>query len=224
MMRTKKIVMTILDIYIIRIIITCYNEIGGFMNDKITIKNFFRHLHTVNKHRWKVFCLCCRVGIPLQGLLHDLSKYSFEEFFESVKYYQGTRSPIKRCKEVNGYSRAWLHHKGRNKHHYEYWYDYNAPLETPMMPFKYYLEMICDTMAAGQTYQGKNWSKEYQLSYWNNVRDKAKLNPNMLKLLDKTYLEISKKGLNAVLKKKYLRKLYEKYSKEDKSWKKDIKK
>ena len=189
-----------------------------------TIKNIFRHLHTVNKHRWKVFCLCCRVGIPIQGLLHDLSKYSFEEFFESVKYYQGTRSPIKKCKEENGYSRAWLHHKGRNKHHYEYWYDYNAPLETPMMPFKYYLEMICDTMAAGQTYQGKNWSKEYQLSYWNNVRDKTKLHPNMLKLLDRTYLEISKQGLDKVLKKKYLKDLYEEYNKEDHSWKKDIKK
>ena len=38
--------------------------------------NFFGHLHTVNQHRLKVFILCCKAGIPIQGLLHDLSKYS----------------------------------------------------------------------------------------------------------------------------------------------------
>ena len=90
------------------------------MEYKITLKRFFKHLHTVNTHRFKVFLLCCRVGIPIQGLLHDLSKYSPEEFWESVKYYEGTHSPIHNCKKENGYSKAWLHHKGRNKHHYEY--------------------------------------------------------------------------------------------------------
>lgn len=181
---------------------------------KITISKIIKHLHVVNRHRFKVFLFCCKVGIPFQGLIHDLSKYSPTEFFESVRYFQGDRSPIKKCKEVNGYSKAWLHHKGRNKHHYEYWYDYNAPLETPMMPFKYYLEMICDTMAAGKTYQGKNWSGEYQLKYWNNVKDKAKLHPQMLKLLDRTYLEIKNQGLEKVLRRKYLHSLYEEYTKD----------
>ena len=183
------------------------------MEYKITLKRFFKHLHTVNTHRFKVFLLCCRVGIPIQGLLHDLSKYSPEEFWESVKYYEGTHSPIHNCKKENGYSKAWLHHKGRNKHHYEYWYDYNAPEKCPIIPFKYFLEMICDSFAAGQTYQGKNWTKEYQLSYWNKVKDKAILHPKYKSLLDKVYLEVSEKGLNEVLKKKYLKKLYEKYTK-----------
>ena len=119
------------------------------------IKKFFGHLHTVNTHRFRVFKLCCRVGIPFQGLVHDLSKYSPVEFFEGVKYYQGNYSPIRKCKQENGYSRAWLHHKGRNKHHYEYWYDYAASVETPIIPFKYFLEMVCDSLAAGMTYQGE---------------------------------------------------------------------
>ena len=182
------------------------------MEYKITLKNIFRHFHTVNKHRFKVFLLCCKVGIPIQGLLHDLSKYSPEEFWESVKYFEGTHSPIHNCKKENGYSKAWLHHKGRNKHHYEYWYDYNAPLECPIIPFKYFLEMICDSFAAGQTYQGKNWTKEYQLSYWNKVKDKAILHPKYKKLLDKVYQEVSEKGLNKVLKKKYLKGLYDEYT------------
>ena len=50
------------------------------MEYKITLKKTFKHLHTVNVHRFKVFCLCCRAGIPFRGLVHDLSKYSFEVY------------------------------------------------------------------------------------------------------------------------------------------------
>ena len=83
---------------------------------RITLRGFFGHLHVINRHKFLVFKLCCRVGIPFQGLVHDLSKFSPEEFFEGVKYYQGNYSPIRNCKTVNGYSRAWLHHKGLSEH------------------------------------------------------------------------------------------------------------
>lgn len=180
---------------------------------KLTLKKIFGHLRVVNKHRFKVFCLCCKANIPIRGLLHDLSKYSKEEFIESARYFgEGKFSPIRTCKNEKGYSNAWIHHKNHNKHHYEYWYDYNAPLECPIIPFKYFLEMICDSFAAGQTYQGKNWTKEYQLSYWNKVKDKAILHPKYRKLLDKVYQEVSEKGLDKVLKKKYLKGLYDEYT------------
>lgn len=91
------------------------------------IKNFFLHLHLINKHRWTVFKLSIKAGIPLRGLIHDLSKYSPTEFCESVKYYNGEHSPILAARKTQGYSKAWLHHKGRNKHHPEYWYDSQAP-------------------------------------------------------------------------------------------------
>ena len=181
-------------------------------NYKIKFTNIFKHLNTVNKHRWKVFILCCKVGIPIQGLLHDLSKYSFVEFWESVKYYQGDYSPITNCKRQNGYSKAWLHHKGRNKHHYEYWYDKDTKEQCPIIPFKYVLEMICDSFAAGMTYQGKNWTKEYQLSYWNKVKEKATLNKKIYNMLDRVYNEVSIKGLEKVLNKKHLKELYDFYT------------
>lgn len=179
----------------------------------IYIKNFFKHLNVVNKHRFQVFILCCKVGIPIRGLVHDLSKYSPTEFFEGVKYFSGIKSPISNCKKDIGYSKAWLHHKGRNKHHYEYWYDYDAPINIPIMPFKYFLEMICDNLAAGIVYQGKNWTKEYQLTYWNRVKDRAKLPDCMKKLLTKIYTDLSKYGINKVLNKKYLKDNYSKYTK-----------
>lgn len=93
------------------------------MKYKNYIINTFRHFKKVCTHKRWVFYYCCKVGIPFQGLMHDLSKFSPTEFLESVKYYQGTSSPIDACKKENGWSVAWMHHKGRNKHHYEYWQD-----------------------------------------------------------------------------------------------------
>ena len=131
-----------------------------------------RHFLTITKHRFIVRKLCFKVGLYWQGLTHDLSKYSFKEFFISAKNYSGKFSPINNERAKKGYSEVWLHHKGRNKHHQEYWYDYAAPDQNPVIPYKYTIEMICDNLAAGMTYQGKNWTKEHQLEYYLKVRMK----------------------------------------------------
>ena len=179
---------------------------------KITFSNFIKHLSLVNRHRFKVFCLCVKAGQPWRGFVHDLSKYSPEEFWEGVKYFQGSYSPIKNCKLENGYSKAWLHHIGRNKHHYEYWYDYNADVSSPILPYKYFVEMVCDSLAAGMVYQGKDWNQEYQMHYWLRVRENAKIHPKMDKLLTKVYTDVAKKGLNTVVNKEYLSDLYRRYT------------
>ena len=131
---------------------------------------FFKHLHLINKHKWYVFKLCLKAGIPFRGLVHDLSKYSPTEFFESVKYFNGNHSPIVESKKENGYSKAWLHHKGRNKHHFEYWIDLNAPDKTPIIPYKYTAEMICDKIAAGLIYSGEDWTSDLELNYYMKER------------------------------------------------------
>ena len=87
------------------------------------LKNFIGHFRTITRHRHKVIAHCRKAGIFWQGLRHDLSKYSPSEFLPGVKYYQGTRSPNEGERDVYGYSLAWMHHKGRNKHHFEYWTD-----------------------------------------------------------------------------------------------------
>ena len=183
---------------------------------KLTLKKILNHFHVVNKHRWKVFCLCCKVGIPLQGLTHDLSKYLPVEFFETARYFgEGKYSPIRTCKEEKGYSMAWIHHKNHNKHHYEYWYDYNSRITSPPMPFKYFLELVCDSIAAGQTYQGKDWTNDYQLKYWNRVKEKAIISKEMEELITKVYTEIAEQGINKILKKYYLKDLYKEYIREN---------
>lgn len=171
-----------------------------------------KHLHIINKHRFKVFVLSCKVGIPILGLKHDLSKYSPTEFFEGVKYFSdGKCSPIINCKRDIGYSKAWLHHKGRNKHHSEYWVDLAAPLKTPIIPFKYSLEMICDRIAACKTYQGKRYSDMSPYYYWNKHRDEELLNKRMQSFLTEVFELLGLHGEKIVLKKKYLKRIYDKH-------------
>lgn len=172
------------------------------------IKNIFKHLHTVNKHRWEVFKLSIKVGIPFRGLLHDLSKYSYEEFSESVKYYAGGNySPCLKCKQTIGYSMSWLHHKGRNKHHFEYWYDTKAPEPCPIIPFKYMLEMICDRIAASKVYQKDKYTNSHPLEYFKKEQNGMTLNIKLKKFLEEFFTEYSKKG-DKVLNKQHIKDLY----------------
>ncbi len=176
------------------------------------VKNVIGHFKTITKHKWEVFKLSIIAGIPIRGILHDLSKYSYTEFSESVKYYQnGKRSPIPVAREQQGYSLAWLHHKGRNKHHLEYWNDADAK-EPPIIPFKYCEEMICDKLAAGITYNGKEWKKEFEIEYWNTrERDKIVANEKVKKFITEVFEEVSRDGINKTIKKKNLKRIYDKY-------------
>ena len=145
------------------------------------------HLHTINKHKLKVTWLCFRCHLYKQGLLHDLSKYSYIELKTGFHYYQGFRSPIDAEKEEKGYSLGWLHHKGRNKHHYEYWEDNfdngGQPIE---MPLKYKKEMLCDYLGAGKAYYGKSFTFEKELQWWNVKKSKPiAMHPNDKAFIDK---------------------------------------
>ena len=128
-----------------------------------------RHFITITRHRHRVIAHCFRAGIGWQGLFHDLSKYSPTEFLPGARYYQGTRSPNEQEREIFGYSRAWLHHKGRNRHHFEYWNDVNPATkryEPVPMPIRFLKEMFCDRVAASKIYQGKNYTDQHPLNYF----------------------------------------------------------
>ncbi len=136
----------------------------------------FRHFATITRHRHCVIAHCFRAGIGFQGLFHDLSKYSPIEFLTGARYYQGTRSPNEKERELYGYSAAWLHHKGRNRHHFEYWNDLNPATkryEPVPMPLRFVKEMFCDRVAASKIYQGKNYEDGHPLAYF--LRGNARL-------------------------------------------------
>lgn len=175
------------------------------------LKNIVGHFMVITRHKWVVFKLCCKVGQPWRGLVHDLSKYSPTEFWEGVKYFNGKHSPITDAKKDKGYSQAWLHHKGRNKHHTDYWVDLSAPDKTPIIPYQYVAEMLCDKLAAGMVYKGKDWTKEYELDYWLNERDKTLVNDQVEALITEFLTQVSKDGIDKVLTKKKVKALYKKY-------------
>ena len=138
------------------------------------------HLKTINKHRHAVIKNCFRAGIPLQGLRHDLSKYAPVEFLNGAKYYDGSRSPNELERNDKGYSEAWLHHKGRNKHHFEYWTDYNLARKCVMpikMPLKYVIEMFCDRVAASKTYMKDKYTTRIRSSILRGARVREALTP-----------------------------------------------
>ncbi len=85
--------------------------------------HYFKHFATITRHRHMVIRHCAKAGIFWQGLRHDLSKYSPPEFLPGARFYLGDRSPTEAERKECGYSKAWMHHKGRNKHHFEYWND-----------------------------------------------------------------------------------------------------
>ncbi|MCR5409633.1 MAG: DUF5662 family protein [Lachnospiraceae bacterium] len=141
-----------------------------------------RHFLTITEHRMQVAKYCFECGLYVQGLTHDLSKYSPTEFLNGAKYYQGYRSPNNAEREDKGYSEAWLHHKGRNRHHYEYWVDYcsetsyNKEAKGGMvpvrMPRRFLVEMICDRVAASKVYNKGHYKDDMPLKYFERSMDR----------------------------------------------------
>ena len=155
--------------------------------------NFWKHWNKVRTHRKWVRHYCWGMGLYWQGLTHDLSKYSPTEFMEGMRFYQGTSSPIDAAKRAKGYSDAWFHHKGRNKHHYEYWMDnFDLGGENIVMPYKYFAEMVCDYLAAGCAYMGKNFSYTAEYEWWQNKRRMTAMNPRMVAALDIIFWDLMK--------------------------------
>jgi hypothetical protein len=152
-----------------------------------------RHFKTITAHKLLVMKYCFRLGLYWQGLLHDLSKYSPVEFFVGARYWQGTCSPNNAERKATGVSRAWLHHKGRNKHHFEYWIDYavgkdlngeNMPMVGMKMPEKYVAEMFCDRIAASQVYLGEQYTDRSPWEYYDKFKGHYLSHPETAAQLD----------------------------------------
>lgn len=145
----------------------------------------FRHFMTVHRHRKIVFSECRACGIFWRGLIHDISKYSPTEFISSARYFQGDRSPIEAEKARVGYSSAWLHHKGRNRHHWEYWIDFSddGSVIASKIPYIYVVEMVCDWIGAGKVYSKEKWTRKSPLDYYNKVREGRYFHPDTESLI-----------------------------------------
>ncbi len=180
------------------------------------LKKAIGHFRTITKHKILVMKGCFRIGLYRQGLLHDLSKYSPAEFLVGCRYYQGDRSPNNAEREDYGYSSAWLHHKGRNRHHFEYWTDYSleqnaVPMAGVRMPRKYVAEMLMDRIAASKVYNGKAYTDQDPLKYYLRGKNHYMMHPQTAKELEGLLRILDKRGekeLFRFVKTRYLKKIH----------------
>ena len=165
--------------------------------------NAWKHFCTITHHKSLVRAGCCKIGLYKQGLLHDLSKYSPTEFLVGCKYYQGNMSPNNAERKDKGYSLAWLHHKGRNKHHLEYWIDYGVSNENGKehrgmvgmkMPVRYVCEMFIDRISASKNYQKEQYTDHSALDYFLKGKDHYLIHPDTEALLWYLLLMLAKRG------------------------------
>lgn len=168
------------------------------------MSNYWGHFKTICKHKRWVAHYCFMSGLYKQGIFHDMSKFSPTEFIESARYYQGNRSPIDACKEEKGYSEAWFHHRGRNKHHWEYWIDdFSKGMVPKKMPFKYVLEMVCDYLGAGRAYMGKKFTIEAEYNWWLDRRKIVIMHEDTKRLVDLFFQYMLEMGIEKVLGNKF---------------------
>lgn len=163
------------------------------------IRNAWKHFKTITYHKYLVAKGCFRVGLYRQGILHDLSKYSPTEFMVGVRNYQGNRSPNDAERELLGYSSAWLHHKGRNRHHFEYWIDYSkqAPpgqMVPVPMPDRYIAEMIMDRIAACKVYKGRDYTDAAPYEYFRKGAKHHAMHPYTSETLERMLKMLAEQG------------------------------
>ena len=181
------------------------------------LSNAKNHFKTITKHRHIVCGLCFKLGLYWQGMTHDLSKYQPIEFMTGVNYFAGTRSPNAMEKKDKGYSKAWLHHKGINKHHFEYWIDLHyrsTGLSGAKMPLKYLCEMVCDRIAASKVYRGSEYTDKDPLGYYDMTASAVEpvLHPDTKVMLKKILTICAEEGEDAAIEyMKWLRKNPEEY-------------
>jgi hypothetical protein len=128
------------------------------------MKKYFNYFKTICIHKWYVFVECCKLGIFWQGIIHDLSKFSLYEFILSAQYYHDGKNDT-------AYQEAWLHHKGHNKHHWEYWVDWDSFTGDYILihiPSKYLKEICADMIGASKAYNKGKYNKKEPLIYFKN--------------------------------------------------------
>lgn len=162
------------------------------------IKNTVNHFMTIHEHRKLVRQGCFRIGLYYQGITHDLSKYSPTEFVVGMRFFQGYQSPNNAERKAYGYSSAWLHHKGRNKHHFEYWLDYGSSISKgyvpARMPNKYLAEMYMDRVAASKIYNKEKYTNDFPLNYFMKGKNHTAIEEHTKAELEKLLVMLAKKG------------------------------
>ena len=145
------------------------------------------------------------LSIPLIRLLkHDLSKFSFSEFWSYASFYYGD-------KDQHKYEKAWLHHLRANDHHWEHYIvNYTIGMNVDLcsqnaleMKNEAILEMATDWLSAERAYKGR-WPIPGQWVWAQNSVNKIGMNPISKK---KFFALLAFLGFGADIKEVFIEKL-----------------
>ena len=132
----------------------------------------FNYFKSICRHRHYVSHYCFMCHEYKRGIFHDISRFSPTEFTEMAAYYDGKHYTVDMARKHNGYSVAWLHHKGRNDHHYQYWIDnFGEGGRAIRMPYHQTVEMLCDYLGEGRLHDGKMFTYARELKFWEDKTD-----------------------------------------------------
>jgi len=117
------------------------------------------------RHKWFVFLECCRLGIPLQGIVHDWTKFLPSEWGPYARFFYEPDGTPRQRRDETGYYKptdtgdaafdfAWFLHLKRNRHHWQWWIlpEDGGGLKVLEMPDRYRKEMLADWRGAGKAY------------------------------------------------------------------------
>lgn len=147
------------------------------------MSKYFKYFKYVIEHKKNVFIECWNKKMYVHAFMHDVSKFNPKEFIPYSNWFygfQGVRqqdcynqykddknwmssfgSKHLKCKQE--FDVAWQHHKDKNKHHWNYWYE--RSLE---MPRKYIDQMICDWSAMSRKFG--DTPQEFYLSNYHKIK------------------------------------------------------
>ncbi len=127
------------------------------------MNKYFKYLQYLIKHKYYVGVECFKRGLYWQGLAHDLSKFSPDEFIPYANYFYGNGDNLLKFRDKTGYYKpydtgdkkfdfAWFLHQKRNKHHWQFWVlpTDDATLKVLEIPLRYKTEMVCDWIGASK--------------------------------------------------------------------------
>jgi hypothetical protein len=161
------------------------------------VNKHLRYAWYILRHKWFVFLACCRLGIPLAGIVHDGSKLRPSEWRPYAdRFYGGKR---RRWADIHGdernhypyalteegiaeaFDRAWLLHQHRNPHHWQHWVlrEDSGATKALAMPTRYLYEMIADWRGAGRAV-----GKPDTAAWYLKNRDQIILHPDTRKRVE----------------------------------------
>ena len=176
------------------------------------ICNIWNHFSTITRHRNLVRKHCFQIGLYWQGLTHDLSKYSPEEFWTGVRYYQGNRSPMRLSVRPWGIPGPGFTIRAGTSTIMSIGLTFSNHKEEGLvgnkMPLRYVAEMVCDRIAACEVYKGKAYTSAAPLEYYEYTKNYITIHPRTRALLEKLLHMLKDQGEEATFA--YLRKLLKK--------------